>query len=185
MKKSQVTAEKTAWLEVISHAQSHLGSSKARARYDRTLTQQAEETFEGLVEFAIKGLTRLDPSTHAALVEEAAAAGIGADRADRLIGRACRRLGVSRERGSVMPLAGQSSAGSTGGAPALGNGATKYSLLRCRHCSGVTEQSPVAQIGHGALPALRGVAELELSGLQARSLGQRKALLVRLSPGAS
>jgi tetratricopeptide (TPR) repeat protein len=145
MKKSQVTAEKTAWLEVISHAQSHLASSKARARYDRTLTQQAEEIFAGLVEFTVKGLTRLDPSTHAALLEEAAAAGVVGERADRLIGRACRRAGVSRERGSVTPLAGPTSAVSPGGSPALGNGATKYSLLRCRQCSGVTEQSPVAR----------------------------------------
>ena len=37
MKKAQVTAEKTAWLEVIAHAQSHLSSPKSRARYDRTL----------------------------------------------------------------------------------------------------------------------------------------------------
>ena len=37
MKKAQVTAEKTAWLEVVAHAQSHLGSPRSRSRYDRTL----------------------------------------------------------------------------------------------------------------------------------------------------
>ena len=46
MKKAQVTAEKTAWLEIISHAQSHLTSPKARARYDRTLSLEAEEQFD-------------------------------------------------------------------------------------------------------------------------------------------
>ena len=45
MKKAQVTAEKTAWLEIITHGQSHLSSAKARARYDRTLAQEAEEAF--------------------------------------------------------------------------------------------------------------------------------------------
>ena len=60
MKKAQVTAEKTAWLEIITHAQSHLGSPKTRARYDRTLAQEAEESFESLAEFALKGLSRLD-----------------------------------------------------------------------------------------------------------------------------
>ena len=48
MKKAQVTAEKTAWLEVITHAQSHLTSAKIRSRYDRTLAQEAEESFEAL-----------------------------------------------------------------------------------------------------------------------------------------
>ena len=46
MKKAQVTAEKTAWLEVITHAQSHLTSAKMRARYDQTLALEAEESFE-------------------------------------------------------------------------------------------------------------------------------------------
>ena len=91
MRKAQVTAEKTAWLEVISHAQSHLTSSKARARYDRTLALEAEETFDAVTAFAIKGLHRLDLGTRAALIDEAAALGIGSDRADRLVGRACRQ----------------------------------------------------------------------------------------------
>ncbi len=37
MQKAQVTAEKTAWLEVVSLAQSHLIAPAAQARYDRTL----------------------------------------------------------------------------------------------------------------------------------------------------
>ena len=97
MKKAQVTAEKTAWLEVITHAQSHLSSSKARSRYDRTLALEAEESFDGLAVFALKGLSRLDPGTLAALVEEAAALGIPSPRAGLLIGRICRRLSVVRE----------------------------------------------------------------------------------------
>ena len=105
MKKTQVTAEKTAWLEVIAHAQSHLSSAKARGRYDRTLALEAEESFEGLASFALKDVSRLDPGRSGVLVEEAAAAGIAADRADRLIGKLCRRLGVERELGAVAPLA--------------------------------------------------------------------------------
>ncbi len=41
----QVTAEKTAWLEVVAQAQSDLGSPRARARYDRTIALEAEEAF--------------------------------------------------------------------------------------------------------------------------------------------
>jgi len=145
MKKAQVTAEKTAWLEVITHAQSHLSSTKARARYDRTLAQETEELFEGMAGFALKGLSRLDPGTHAALVEEAAAVGIASDRADRLIGRTCRRLGVEREWGAVVPLPVQTAPAPSSAATAQKNGAAKFSLLRCRHCAGVTELSPVAR----------------------------------------
>ena len=65
MKKAQVTAEKTAWLEIITHGQSHLISPKGAARYDRTLAQETEESFAGLAEFTLKGLTRLDPGTRA------------------------------------------------------------------------------------------------------------------------
>ena len=87
MKKAQVTAEKTAWLEVITHAQSHLTSAKIRSRYDRTLAQEAEESFESLATFALEGLERLDEGTRSALIEEAAAMGITSERADRLIVR--------------------------------------------------------------------------------------------------
>src|SRR5262249_22371080 len=144
MKKAQVTAEKTAWLEVITHAQSHLGSPRARSRYDRTLAVEAEESFGGLAEFALKGLSRLDGGTRSALIEEAAALGIPSDRADRLIGRICRRLGVAREAG-VSPLGVFAASVSAGTAKSSGNGAAKFSLLRCRHCGGVTEMSPVAR----------------------------------------
>ena len=85
MKKAQVTAEKTAWLEVITHAQSHLTSAKTRAKYDRTLAQESEESFDALAEFAFKGLGRLDPGTRSALIEEAASVGI-AFRAGRATG---------------------------------------------------------------------------------------------------
>ena len=142
MKKAQVTAEKTAWLEIITHGQSHLSSPKTRARYDRTLAQEAEEAFEGLVGFALKGLSRLDSGTFDALINEAAAAlGISAERADRLIGRLCRRSGLPRERGPVAPLAGVP----LSGASANTNGTAKTSVLRCRRCAGVTELSPVAR----------------------------------------
>ena len=142
MKKAQVTAEKTAWLEIITHGQSHLSSPKARARYDRTLAQEAEEAFEGLAAFALKGLNRLDAGTFDALINEAAALGISPDRADRLIGRICRRSGLPRRTrpgrtacGRCLPPA----------APAHANGAAKISVLRCRHCAGITELSPVAR----------------------------------------
>ena len=127
MKKAQVTAEKTAWLEIITHGQSHLSSPKARGRYDRTLAQEAEESFEALAAFALKGLSRLDPGTLEALIHEAAALGIPSDRADRLIDKLCRRSGLTREHGSVAPLAGMSSS-----SPAHANGAAKFSVLRCR-----------------------------------------------------
>jgi curved DNA-binding protein CbpA len=107
MKKAQVTAEKTAWLEIITHGQSHLGSAKARARYDRTLALEAEESFEGLAAFALKGLNRLDAGTRQALIEAAAAVGIASERADQLVGRFCRRSGVSLEQGPVAPVAAQ------------------------------------------------------------------------------
>ncbi len=145
MKKAQVTAEKTAWLEVITHAQSHLGSPRSRARYDRTLALEAEESFDSLAEFALKGLKRLDPGTRAALVEEAAALGIVTDRADRLIGRICRRLDVAREAGSVAPSPNPGPASTYPAATPGVNGAQRFTLLRCRNCGGVTELSPVAR----------------------------------------
>jgi len=147
MKKAQVTAEKTAWLEIIAHAQSHLSSPKARARYDRTLALEAEESFEGLAGFALKGLSRLDPGTHAALVEEAAAVGIPSARAELLVGRICRRSGVNRESvaGANATMAGLPASTPSPATSALSNGSHKFTLLRCRHCSGVTEMSPVAR----------------------------------------
>jgi hypothetical protein len=139
MRKTQVTAEKTAWLEIISHAQSHLTSPKARARYDRTLRLDAEERFEGVAAFALKGLKRLDQGTRVALAEEAAALGIGSQDAERLILRFCRQAGVMVEQGSVPPRGLSSQAA----APPLVNGT--YHQIRCRTCSGITELSPVAR----------------------------------------
>ncbi len=138
MRKAQVTAEKTAWLEIIAHAQSHLTSPKARARYDRTLLLEAEEGFDAVTVFALQGSTRLDPGTRAALIEEATALGIGSERGDRLIARACRKMGVRRDGGSVAPPSCPAGAG----LPTV-NGA--YQQLRCRNCAGVTEVSPVAR----------------------------------------
>lgn len=122
MHKTQVTAEKTAWLEAVSYAQSHLGSPEGRARYDRTLRFEAEESLSQSIEFAIKGTQNLAPSTRQALRDEASASGITTERADHLIDRTARTLGVSLD--SNAP-------------PARVEGLVRY--LRCRTCSGLTE----------------------------------------------
>ncbi len=128
MQKTQVTAEKTAWLEVVSHAQSHLGSPAARARYDRTLDLEAEDRLGESIAFAIKGLAKLDYGTRAALIEEAGARGITPERADVLITRGCRAIGVSR-----------------GDAPALILSSIEPPrYLRCRSCSGVTDFNDIS-----------------------------------------
>ena len=145
MKKAQVTAEKTAWLEVITHAQSHLTSAKIRSRYDRTLAQEAEESFEALAGFALEGLERLDEGTRSALIEEAAAIGIASERADRLIARTCRHLNVVNDRSTAAPVNSHQASSAPGSPAAHLNGSAKFSLLRCRHCTGVTEMSPVAR----------------------------------------
>ncbi len=135
MQKSQVTAEKTAWLEAVSHAQSHLTNPPGRARYDRTLTLEAEERLAEAITFAVRGLTRLDYGTRAALVAEAAAEGIDADRAGVLIARGCRALGVPFDAPSSL----------------LNGSVDPPRYLRCRSCSGVTEFAEVA--GSGGNPA--------------------------------
>ena len=122
MQKTQVTAEKTAWLEVVSHAQSHLVPPRSRARYDRTLAQEAEEDLTVSIAFAIRGLPRLDYGTRAALIGEATARGVAPDRAEVLIGRGCRALGVLRDAPALLM--------STIEPP-------RY--LRCRSCSGLTD----------------------------------------------
>jgi tetratricopeptide (TPR) repeat protein len=129
MQKTQVTAEKTAWLEVVSHAQSHLGSTEARARYDRTLALEAEERLASSIAFAVKGLAKLDYGTRSVLIDEATRQGITSERADVLISRGCRALGVTRD-----------------GAPALilSNTIEPPRYLRCRACSGVTEFADVS-----------------------------------------
>ncbi len=133
MRKSQVTAEKTAWLEAISYAQSHLSAPEARARYDRTLATESEEALNAAIAFALEGTTRLDPGTRQALVDEALALGIGPDRAGRLIARACRAQGVAQE-------------GSRSGPTPLG----PSRLLRCRSCAGVTEFAAASKAGGAA-----------------------------------
>ena len=134
MQKSQVTAEKTAWLEAISYAQSHLSAPEARARYDRTLVVEAEEALVATIGFALDGLDRLDAGTRRALLDEAAAMGIGPDRAARLLGRACRGRGAAVEGEPLTPSA---------------NGPMPR-LLRCRACGGVTEFALAAKATGGA-----------------------------------
>ena len=75
MNKTQVTAEKTAWLEVVSHAQTHMTAPEARARYDRTLAQEAEEALGDAIAFALKGLARLDPGTRVGAARRGGRAG--------------------------------------------------------------------------------------------------------------
>jgi hypothetical protein len=124
MRKSQVTAEKTAWLEVVSYAQSHLAQPEGRSKYDRSVARDGEEDFGRACAFALEGLTSLDHGTRHVLLDEAASRGITPDRAERLILRTCRAAGVSRDGGLAT---GQP----TGGAPA------RY--LRCRSCGGVAD----------------------------------------------
>ena len=135
MRKAQVTAEKTAWLEAVSHAQSHLTSLEARARYDRTLTLEAEERLGEAIAFAVRGLARLDYGTRSALVAEGAAEGIDADRAGVLIARGCRAEGVAFEAPSAL----------------LNGSVDPPRYLRCRSCSGVTNFDSAA--GSGGNPA--------------------------------
>ncbi len=122
MQKAQVTAEKTAWLEVVSHAQSHLVPPHPRARYDRTLAAEAEAELDRSIAFAVKGLPRLDYGTRAALIDEASTRGITPERADVLIGRGCRALGVPRDAPAMILTSVEP---------------PRY--LRCRSCSGLTD----------------------------------------------
>src|SRR5438067_42076 len=133
MQKSQVTAEKTAWLEVVSHAQSHLTEPAERARYDRTLRLEAEDALNESITFALKGLSRLDPGTRAALIDEATARGIMPERAEALIARSCRAQGVLRDGTPTTPTL---------------SGPLRY--LRCRSCAGVTDFAQVAGLSDRA-----------------------------------
>jgi hypothetical protein len=133
MRKTQVTAEKTAWLEVIALAQSHLTVAAARARYDRTLGLEAEERLVEFIEWTLAGQSRLDPGPQAALIDEATAMGIVPDRAERLIQRVCRRLGVARDLSALPATRG----------PAL-------RLIRCRGCSALID---FEKLGTSASPA--------------------------------
>jgi hypothetical protein len=145
MRKAEVTAEKTAWLELIAHVQLHLGTCKARARYDRTLVLEAEEKFGSWIDFALQGISWLDSGTRGALIDEAAALGIGTERADRLVARACRQQGVALDPGAMMLR------GSPGTVPVAFPPSNRvYRQLRCRNCSGVTELSPAARRSSGS-----------------------------------
>ena len=130
MKKTQVTAEKTAWLEVVTLAQSHLTTPASRARYDQMLTLEAEENFKTAIHFALKGIANLDPNTKATLLEEASSLGILPDRAERLINRACGTLRVARSGNNEVPIEALI-------AP------TRY--LRCRVCHGLSNHAEVAK----------------------------------------
>ena len=113
MSKSQVTAEKTAWLEVVSHAQSQLGRPESRQRYDRTLLLEAAEAYRDLVEFVVQGLTVLDTRTREVLLEEGRHRDIGPPRVvERIIQRVCRTRGVVLEpiEPIVVPHAASGSA---------------------------------------------------------------------------
>ncbi|MDX2039389.1 MAG: hypothetical protein SFX72_22275 [Isosphaeraceae bacterium] len=136
MKKTQVTAEKTAWLDVISYAQSNLGGDAERARYDRTLAAEAEESYLGIVEFGLEATTALDPATRTVLLDRAASMGIDRERADRLIRKICRTRGVA------LGDAPQTSAS----APGVGR------RLRCRGCGGLNE---FAAVGRSKDPVCR------------------------------
>ncbi len=122
MQKAQVTAAKTAWLNAISLAQTHLGTPEARARYDDSLALEAEEQFGAVVTFALQGQGRLDPATREALLVEATAHGITPARGEALIRQGCRQAGVEPAGG---PL------------PTLSQGERR--LIRCRACHGLTD----------------------------------------------
>lgn len=123
MQKAHVTAEKTAWLEAISYAQSHLAAPEARARYDRTLALQAEEAFIEILGFGLTGLRQLDPGTRMVLLDEAGRLGIDPIRAERLLRRACRADGI-------VEVGSRNDAATTAPEPPR--------FLRCRGCGGVT-----------------------------------------------
>ena len=96
---------------------------------NRTLAFEAEERFSESIAFAIRGLTKLDYGTRTALVEEAGRRGITVERAEVLLTRGCRSLGIARD---AMP------------ALILNQSIDPPRYLRCRNCSGLTEQAEVA-----------------------------------------
>ncbi|WP_169979691.1 hypothetical protein [Tautonia rosea] len=121
--KSRVSAEMTAWLEVIAYAQSHLGTPEARSRYDRTLEREAEDRFRMAIRFCLDGESRIASGTRSALLDEAASLGIAPDRALRLIRRSCHELGIVGDQA----------------VPSDPSPSSPMRLLRCRSCQGVTE----------------------------------------------
>ena len=171
MNKSQVTAEKTAWLEAVSYAQSHLTRPETRARYDRTLAFEAEDGLVASIAFAIKGSIGLDPGTKQALLHEAASLGIDAGRADRLIRKCCRKAGVPADAATANP-----------GAPVVA--AAPPRQLRCRACSGLTEFSRAAKDAASAHCRHCGESlPLDVPRLPARALGRYTALRLQVPIG--
>ena len=130
MRKSQVTAEKTAWLEVISYAQSHLAQPEGRSKYEKTLIREAEDSYREIIAFALEGVSNLDPGSRHVLLDEAAAYGIIPDRAERILTLACRTAGISRDGGGLASFS-------------LDEAPPRY--IRCRSCTGLTEFSRVAK----------------------------------------
>ena len=130
MQKSQVTAQKTLWLEVISYAQSHLLGVTERARYDKTLLADAEDLFMESVVFAVAGLGRLDMGTKHVLLGDATSRGITPDRAEKLIRHGCSTQGVARD-----------------GQLSVVSDSAPLRLLRCRSCGGVSDFATVARGG--------------------------------------
>ena len=108
--------------------------------------------------------------------------GIPSERADRLIGRICRRLGVTRERGDVAPLADMSAASPSAAATAHGERRCQVQPAALPALRGRDRDEPGrAQGRNGAMPALRGVAQVGLPGLQAQRVGRRAAMRLRVS----
>ena len=149
MSKSQVTAEKTAWLEAVSYSQSHLSKPEARSRYDRTLVLEAEETLGAAAAFALEGTARLDAGTKQTLIDEGAALGIVPNRANVLIRRACRAKGIAAD--VAAPNA-------SNGAPSIA-GAVRW--LRCRECAGLTDFGVAARSGANSATCLYCRASLQ------------------------
>ena len=125
-----------------------------------------------------------------ALLAEAAALGIAPDRADRLIGRACRRLGVAREAGPMLPPVPMTMAQHAGPGAALSSITLDGQRRGPVHPAAMPElrgrdrDQPGGPQGRvGALPALRGLAAVGLPGLPAHALGRRAAMPVRVPHG--
>jgi hypothetical protein len=125
MRKTQVTAEKTAWLEAIAYAQAHLGGVDARARYDRTLAAESEAAFREAIDFALESAATMNAAARAAILDEAARLGLAPDRAAVVLDEECRRRDVK----AVGPGEDGDEADGT---------ATPSRWLRCRRCGGVT-----------------------------------------------
>ena len=189
MKKAQVTAEKTAWLEVVAHAQSHLGSPRSRSRYDRTLALEAEEAFDRLADVRPQG-ARPARSGHA----------LGPDRRGRRAGDRPRSRRppdrprpaggwASREAGAVI-----AATASCRSPPPARRGLSCVAIdgqrggpiypaampeLRRRD----RDQPGGPQGRLGAVPALRVLAAMGLPGLPAHAVGRRAAVPVRVPHG--